>query len=405
MTWTIPVVLRSLSFRQDNSALLRSIPEPEWRELLRLTDRAQLTLPLAIRCRDTMPPSVRARVERDLAKNQIRHARLVSAYRELAEIFKAQGVEFVTLKGLAQWPFYCDDPCQRPQYDIDLYCPSGSIATARECAVAAGYEPIHADGGPATDHLPSMIRRSEWRWQGDYYDPGIPLAVELHRRFWDRETEAFRVFGAEEFWGRKTIRDVEGLSVPALHPADNLTYSAWHLVRHLLRGDLRPYHVYEMAHFLQRTVDQNVFWTEWSALAPASKRVVEAIAFRLAVEWFECDVNPHVREYVEQLPASVNRWFTLFKFSPALALLRPNKDELFLHICLVRNRGDRLRIAARKIFPLSPPRYVLHANIPSRNLAITVRRAAFRAGFIARRAFHHLRTLPPLLRSASRWWL
>jgi hypothetical protein len=355
-----------------------------------------------------MPPSIRGRIERDLANNAVRYAGLISAYRELAAMLDARGVEFAVLKGLAQWPFYCDDPRHRPQYDIDLYCPSKSIASARESAAAAGYQPVHGGDGPATDHLPAMIRRSEWRWRGDYYDPGIPLSIELHYRFWDPATERFSVFGAEEFWDRRTIRCLEGpsfpgLSITALHPADNLTYSAWHLVRHLLRGDLRPYHVYELAHFLHRSAGENVFWTEWSALSPASGRVVEAIAFRLAVEWFRCDVNPHARESVEQLPADVNRWFDLFRLSPALALRHANKDELFLQLCLVRNRMDRVRIAARRIFPLNPPRYVLDANNPSRSLALTVRRAAFRAAFVVRRALHHLRTLPPLLRSAWHW--
>jgi Uncharacterised nucleotidyltransferase len=401
--WTIPGILQSLSFQPANSDWLRSVPEPEWHELLQLTDRAQLTLPLAIRCGDAMPPSVRARVERDLANNAIRYARIGSAYRELAGILEARGVEFVVLKGLAQFPFYCDDPRHRPQYDIDLYCPYGSIVNARECAGAAGYEPVHASHSPATDHLPSMIRRSEWRWQGDYYDPGIPVAIELHHRFWDAATERFTVLGAGEFWERRTLRDVEGLALPALHPADNLTYSTWHLIKHLLRGDLRPCHVYELAHFLHRTAGDTVFWSDWSALA-VSKRVVEAIAFRLAVEWFHCDVHPRVRACMEQLPADVNRWFELFRLSPALALREPNKDELFLHFCLVRNPADRLRIAARRIVPLNPPRYVLDANLPTRTLALTMRRAAFRAGFIVRRGFHHLRTLAPVLRSAWRWW-
>lgn len=234
--------------------------------------------------------------------------------------------------------------------------------------------------------------------------PRIPLAIELHYRFWDSATECFSVFGAEEFRDRKTVRGVEGLAVPALHPADNLTYSTWHLVRHLLRGDLRPYHVYELAHFLCRTAGQNIFWSEWSDRAPAAERVVESIAFRLAVEWFECDLNQHLREYVDRLPANVNRWFESFKLSPALALRHPNKDELFLHLCLARNRTDRMRIAARRIVPLNPPRYVLHANVPSRNLASTVSRAAFRARFIVRRGLHHLRTLLPLLRSTWLWW-
>jgi len=403
VTGTIRTVLRSLSFQRDNSDVLRSIPEDQWTELLALTDPARLTLPLAIRCADALPPSVRSRVRKDLANNAVRRAGLVEAYRELAGALRERGVEFVVLKGLAQWPFYCDDPRHRPQYDIDLYCPAESIAAAAECVAAAGYRPVHRDRD-ATDHLPAMVRPSPWRWRGDYYDTEIPITVELHYRFWDPATEGFGVFGAGGFRARRTVRNVEGLAVPALHPIDNLTYSTWHLVRHLLRGDLRLYHVYELAHFLHRTAGDDLFWNQWSDPAPPSERVAESIAFRLAVEWFECGVNPRVREYVASLPANVDRWFALFGFSPALALQSPNKDQLFLHLCLVPRLSDRLRIAARRIFPLTPPHYVLHANVPSRSLSIALRRALFRAGYIVRRGIHHLRTLPPLLRSAWRWW-
>ena len=53
-------------------------------------------------------------------------------------------------------------------------------------------------------------------------------------------------------------RDVEGLPIPTLHRADGLSYTTWHLARHLLRGDVRAYHVYELAHFLQQYWQQTI---------------------------------------------------------------------------------------------------------------------------------------------------
>ena len=211
-----------------------------------------------------------------------------------------------------------------------------------------------------------LIRHTAWHWRGDYYDPERPLMLEVHPQLWDTEGERFEPYGVNDFWDRRTLRNVDGLTFPALHPSDNLSFSAWHLLRHLLHGNLCLYHVYELAHFLDRTAGDSLFWSEWAAAAPPSDRVVEAIAFRLATAWFGNRAHPAVREQMAALPLNIRRWFELFAFSP-LRSKDANKDELFLHLCLARCLSDRLRIVRKRILPGVRPR--------------------MGGGFIARRAF------------------
>jgi hypothetical protein len=398
----ILTVVRSLCFRSDRRHLLKTIPQAAWPGLLRLTDEARLTLPLALRCSDTLPPAIRERVAGNLRDNARRHARMLADWREIAGSLQACGSGFLMLKGLTNWPFFVDEPWHRPQYDFDLYCPGESIRAAQEAIAALGYKPIR-NGGHATDHLPSMIRRTGYRWQGDYFDPALPLLVELHFRFWDPEREGFRV-RAEHFWERRTSRQVGDLTVPALHPADCLSYAAWHAVRHLVSGNLRLYHIYELAHFLERTSEQDVFWQDWALVNLQGPAIAEPIAFRLAREWFGCRTHRVVKEQIQRLPRQVNRWFELFSFSPVLALERLNKDELFLHLCLVPDRRDRMRIAVRRILPHRAPHVVLDAHQPAANRGLQIRRALFAAAFVCKRAFVHARTLWPVLRGAVRWW-
>ena len=135
-------VLRALSFGQDRRSDLRSIPAAEWRRLLALTDRSQLTLPLAVRCRHELPAWVQERLAGNLKNNRIRHDRILDAYQEVAGALSSKGVDFVILKGLAQWPHYCDDLRHRPQYDLDLYCPPDAIESALETIQSLGYEPF-----------------------------------------------------------------------------------------------------------------------------------------------------------------------------------------------------------------------------------------------------------------------
>jgi hypothetical protein len=247
-----------------------------------------------------------------------------------------------------------------------------------------------------------MIRKNGYKWSGDYFDPALPLTVELHYQFWDAGRESFAVRSDEDFRARRTVRHVGDLDIPALHPVDCLSYATWHLVRHLVAGNLR---VYELAHFLHRTRDQNSFWREWEVANSPGPEVAERIAFRLAAEWFGCGMHPLVRESICQLPSDVERWFQMFAFSPIVAMERPNKDELFLHLSLVAARRDRFHIAAKRVFPVSAPRLVLDAHASSPDALMKARRIGFRARHICKRMLRHARSLWPVGRSAFRWWL
>ncbi|HWD99466.1 MAG TPA: nucleotidyltransferase family protein, partial [Bryobacteraceae bacterium] len=245
-------------------------------------------------------------------------------------------------------------------------------------------------GEPRTDHLPTLVRKTGWRWRGDYYDPAMPLNVELHFRFWDSGMEGFPVEGAEGFWARRVTRAVGPIEIPALAWEDTVRYAAWHITRHLLRGDLRAIHLYEFARLLDTTADDDAFWTRLDLAA------AEAIAVRLALACFGCRVHPSVRTLLDRLPARVEKWFDRFAISPLLGAARPNKDELLLHLLLAPAAGDRARILARRLAPSRPPRRVRDPHAPG---------AAPRKPewlFLLGRAWFHLRALAPLARNALR---
>jgi hypothetical protein len=401
MSEALLTVVRSLSFAEERTADLDQIPEREWRRLLPLTDRAQLTLPLGVRGLHHLPGWVQERISGNLANNAIRHQRTLETYQHVANALSARGVEFVVLKGLTQWPFYCDQPRHRPQYDLDLYCAPAVLESAFQSLLELGYEPFGDKGRTAVDHLPPMIRKTGWRARGDYYDPDMPLTIELHFRLWDPGTERFNAGSAGKFWTRRRARNIEGLLIPALDFSDGLAYATWHMVRHLVRGDLRAYHVYELAHFLDRTSRHDDFWREWRAtrLSP----LVEAIAFRMAIEWFQPRTHPTVTELSRALPPPIARWFELFGFSPLLALQQPNKNELFLHFCLVKGWQDRFHIAKRRLFPMRLNPVVVDAHVPAPSPGLKFKRVLYGAGFTAMRALHHSRTLVPVILQGLRW--
>src|SRR5262249_28012297 len=142
-----------------------------------------------------------------------------------------------------------------------------------------------------------------------------------------------------------------------LSPADAVGYAALHLLKHILHGDTKPFHVYEIASFLHGHADDAAFWTEWRAQHSWGLRRLQTVSFLLAEAWFGCRLSATVREEAELLPPSTRTWFKEFGASPALQRFRPNKDELWLHLSLLDSRLDALRVARRRLIPsnLPPP--------------------------------------------------
>jgi hypothetical protein len=396
-------VIEALRFSKPNSEALGNITANRWLALLPVTDDARLTLALSSRCGHLLPMEVRARIAANRAANAKRYAALLNAHREIDVQLRAHGVAYVVLKGVTQSDWYDEDRALRQQYDIDLYIPRELMNTAWEATRAIGYEPV-GPIDPRADHFPVLIRKTGWKWHGDYFDAAMPFSVELHFRFWDAATEGLAPAGLDLFWQRRTARQIDGLTLPVLRSVDALSYSALHLVRHLLRGDVKAGHVFELAHFLEKSAGNDQFWREWGAEGLASCRTIEAIAFRLAYEWFGCQMHGAAREATEALHGSVRRWFRLFAFSPAAA--RPNKDELWLHLCLVTEWRNRQSIAMRRMFPASRNPVTAAAHLPDSRLTpmVRLRRLWYSAAFVAGRISYHGKALLPTLWSGFRWW-
>ena len=147
---------------------------------------------------------------------------------------RSHRIEYLALKGLTQCPLYGSPPELRVQYDIDLYVPRESVRRAGAAVVELGFESLQEIDHLPTDHLPPFIRKTGWEWRGDFFDPELPLAVELHYQFWNERTERLHVPDVAAFWQRRTTRSVAGILMPVLGAADALGYAHDHGVIHRL---------------------------------------------------------------------------------------------------------------------------------------------------------------------------
>jgi hypothetical protein len=347
----VSAIVRALHLSNPQPRHLAALSPAEWQDALRWSDNAHLTLEIARRFPGQFPAAIAERLASNMANNAVRMENLEQAFSEIDAAFTRDGVPFVVLKGFSHWPDARVTPLCRAQYDIDLYCPPAHVPAARLALDRLGYRPLPGFANVPLDHLPVMMRPSAWQWRGDYFDTEFPVMVDLHFRLWDVGTERIRVPGTEAFWEHRT-----GVGrFPTLSPPDLIAYASLHLLRHLLRGDLRPFHVYDIAWFLHTRAGDERFWSQWSGAHDESVQRLQCIVFRLAQCWFGCRLPQAVQDGIARLPRSIERWFELYSNAPLEAPFHPNKSELWLHLSLLDNARDRAAVFLRRVMPSQLP--------------------------------------------------
>jgi hypothetical protein len=385
-------VLEALRFPGDSSRLA-ALNDSSHRKVLEFCDPAQFTLLLNSMCRDALPAWVQARIDRNIQDYSQRFERLKQSLFEIAGVLEARGIEFVLLKGLAHSPDFTPDPLLRAQGDIDIWTEPDSAAAAGEALREIGYLPICTSEGR---HLPPMARETQYQWRGDYFAPDLPITVEVHYELWDGRAEFIPAPGESGFWTRRITAYVDGHPLQVLSPPDALAFAALHLLMHVLHGDLRLQRAWEIANFLHAREIDDAFWAEWRACHPDSLRQLEAIVFQLVSDWFGAALSPTAEEEVETLSEDVQLWMERFALSPLKALFSPNKDEIWLHLSLVKPFRQKCAIFLRRVAPLrAPPRASTQAP--------TVARWKTDLRYTVGRTFHHARTLIPAIAGAARW--
>jgi MFS family permease len=397
-------VFDALQFAEPRFDALSGLSGAEWRQLIDFCHRTQLAIPFALRCHDRLPAWVADRFNQDLSNNAERWRRLKLVYLRASNAFETAGLEFVTLKGFTHAPGFVADPRLRAQGDLDLLFPRDQVRTALDVALGLGYEPLGGGDRHPVDHLPTLIRKTGWEWRGDYFDPELPLALELHFRLWDAGTEGFAIPGLEDFWERRQQRTLDDLEFTSLAAVDLPGYAAAHALRHLLRGDSRPSHIYEIAYFLEHNSDAE-FWSIWRQSHEDPLRRVEAICFAIARQWFGCRLPVIAQQETEQLPEPVRAWLAAYAHTPVVNLFHPTKDELWLHLSLLDPGHSRLRILRRRLMPLQLPGPVDAVHLPDGAIGwrVRLRRAWRYVLFLTSRMWRHARVFVPTLGSGTAW--
>jgi Uncharacterised nucleotidyltransferase len=337
---TLPTPVRALLQLLGGSIPSPPLGEDEQHELMRLADRTHCTLYLA----------GHATSER-LARNADRHRRLWLAYDEAAAALSANGIEFVLLKGFTHEVDSGLDSARRYQSDLDILCLPEDIARARVALQQTGYRE-HGPAALSDEHARPLVKPFTWHWRGDYFDPDLPISIELHQTFWSGARDRIGIPDVRKSWNRRTMLAIERRTIPALAETDRIAFAALHVIRHILRNNASPAHVFELAGMLNQRAADQVFWDTWIRAHDADSRSLQTIAFQFARQWFECSLSRVAEQEWQALPPSVHEWFRSYGFSPLVNLVEPNKDVLWLHLAILPRRIDRFAVAFRKLMPM-----------------------------------------------------
>lgn len=407
----IATLIQALQFQNPQPKSLRKLSRAEWEQLLAYSDLARLTLILGQAWPEELPDWVRERIARNLADNTERLGLAQCTYRDAADALRAVGADHLVLKGFSQWPYFVSDVRLRPQADLDLYCPCGSLFPAQSALFNIGYEAGRVPEAHIGDHLPVLIRdRGGHGWRGNAFDPDITLAIELHYQFWGRSYARFGPTDLDIFWSRRCNRFMQGMTFQALDPLDAFAFSALHALRHLIYGGLAPYSIHEVGFFLHHNAHNDRLWTTWLAQHNAELRPLVATAAFVAAQWFGCRLPEAVEEEIKFLPQVVFRWFKRFGDSSLVHLFEFNKDAVWLHLGLIDSSRERTSVLVRRLFPLwFPPlnsRWVQESDegdgIERRSL---LQKCAAYLNWFAVRIARHIRALPSTLWGGVRLWV
>ncbi|QNI37653.1 nucleotidyltransferase family protein [Edaphobacter albus] len=330
---------------------LRELSDEQWQRLFHFSDLAHVSLSLAALGIEGLPVWVADRLQKNLEDNRRRFQRVRDTYTEAAKTLRSAGVDFIVIKGFTLAPDFVPAPWLRQQSDIDLYCAPQDIARAEAALATVGYVPDRRLNYGFADHVPTLIRKGEWHWQGNAFDPDMPLSIELHFCLWNRKISLLPIQLDEYFMGRSEVREIACLPVPSFTLIDQIGYLSMHILRNLLGGDCILHHLFELASFLAARAHDAVLWKTWHILHEESLRQKEVLAFELARLWFGCDLPATVEDMIAELPEAQLLWLRYFTFSPLEGMFLANKDALWLHWCLLEGSKQKAILLRRHLFP------------------------------------------------------
>lgn len=219
------VLRECVSLRRDVQRMLKFPPAVDWSRLLLLAEEhgvlGHLAKCLTEQNAPAIPPLIKQTLlERRRAQNFLT-LRLTAELFRLLELFGAQGVSALVIKGPVLATQAYSDPSIRSYGDLDLLVRQPDIRRATELMIASGYRAAISLGAIDAGKHPGQYLFSK---------PDSKLLVELHN---DLTLRYFpRALPLEDFFARQTRIRLDAQEVPAPCVEDELVLVCVHGAKH-----------------------------------------------------------------------------------------------------------------------------------------------------------------------------
>jgi hypothetical protein len=333
-----------------DAARLLDLSDREWRGLLRWMDTSGLALyfldqVVRLDLAKLLPVWLVARLQQNLRDNSERIEAMAAELEDIQRRFQETGLCYAVLKGFSLWPISVPNPHLRSQLDHDFLIAEEDAEEAKGILESFGYRLMVKSGSSWEFKAPGGVPSLK-----TLYKPGMSRQAELH-------LASSGTDGAALLAGRRftSFRDI---SMPVLSPADAFIGQGLHVFKHVCSAFSRTAHLVEFhRHLVARRTDQ-VFWEEIRRKCAGRPD----IGLRLGVVILLASVTigpfapPELSEcMVDQLPAPVMLWITLYGSRTLLASFPGSKLYLFLERELEVAGFPRKRTLGRSLVPRSLP--------------------------------------------------
>ena len=307
--WT--ALCESVSPRPNTAQLLKAFSSIDWSRLVLLAEEHGVLGQLAACLNHSNPVALPAEIKQILFERQRTQnfltLRLTAELFSLLELFGAQEIPTLVIKGPVLATRAYEDPSIRSYGDLDMLVRQRDIRRATELMIASGYQAAVS---------PSAIDAGKVPGQYLFSKQDSSLLVELHN---DRTLRYFpRPLPIEDFFARQIRVRVDAQEVPAPCVEDEFVLICVHGAKHLWE---RLSWIADVAGLVSQQT--NIDWER----AASSARAVEAEPLLHAGLWLAMDVlhaelpqaiASHVRDDVvaTKLAARVLRWLPAAGYAP-----------------------------------------------------------------------------------------
>jgi hypothetical protein len=287
---------------------LLALSPGEWRKASRWLDVSGLTLYFAHQVNEldlqgSLPVAVNQRLQQSLSDNRVRMKSLLQESAALQAEFQRAKISYAVLNGFSLCPLSVPMPELRHEFDLDFLVDESSASKAREILEQADY---------------SLYRNSV-----KIYKNGSGHTVKLHV-----DTV---LPGRESVLDRREYREIEGVTMPVLAPADLFIRQGMHVFEEVCSPFLRASHLLEFYRSVCAHRDDSGFWAEVRSRAEEDPTCVFGlgVVLQLIESVMEGEVPSKLAMWTMLcLPAAAQLWIALYGKSCVYGL--PPGSKLYL---------------------------------------------------------------------------